>query len=179
MAFADYLDLRTAVIEQTGRVDITDVFDRLTKLAEARLGRTLRMAQQVSETTVTFSDGSATLPNDFQEVIGLYDANGREINQLTRQDLAGDQSRDGDYTLQYYAKIPSLTTGLTSTNWLLEAYPDVYLYSVAYEAARHARDTETAAVMKQLERECIMDARTNDYRIRYSRSRVRVRGVTP
>lgn len=180
MAFADYLDLRTAVIEQVGSPDITDVFDRLTRLAEAWLTRNLRMSQQLQEVQVVVTSGIADLPADFAEMFGLYDQRGNEINQKTLQDLQNDTSfPDGVYRIQYYAKIPTLTTSMTNTNWLLEAYPDVYLYSVAYEAARHMRDADMAQAMRQLREETVMNARAADHRARYARARVRVVGPTP
>lgn len=180
MAFADYLDLRTAVIEQVGAVEIADVFDRLTKLAEVYLTRNLRMSQQLQETTLTVSGGVANLPDDFAETFGVYDAQGREINQKTLQDLQDDQgSGDGDYTFQYYAKIPTLTTSPTTSNWLLEAHPDVYLYSVSHEAAKYLRDAQATEVFRGLREDAVFEARAVDTRTRYSRTRVRVKGCTP
>lgn len=179
MAFSDYLDLRTAVVEQVGNADIADVFDRLTKLAENWLERNLRMQQQLAETNVIVSGGVATLPTDIVEVFGVYDQSGVEINQLTVQDLQDELSQDGTYLLQYYAEIPTLTTSMTTSNWLLENYPDVYLYAVSYEAARHLRDVEAAQVMRQMRDDAVVSARGSDHRSRYSRTRVRVAGVTP
>ena len=77
-AFADYLDLRTAVLEQTGKPHLADVFDQITKLAESALNRHLRCREMVSSASLTVSNGSATLPSDFREVIGVYDSAGRE-----------------------------------------------------------------------------------------------------
>lgn len=180
MAFTDYLDLRTAVIEQVGTADIADVFDRLTKLAESWLTRNLRMYQQLVEIQVVFTDGEATLPDNFVEIFAVYDENGEEANQKTLQDFQNDPSKsDGQYTIQYYSKIPTLTTSPTTTNWLLEAYPDVYMYSVAYEAAKHLREAELANIMRGMREDAVFDARTSDHRARYSRTRVRVKGVTP
>lgn len=179
MAFADYLDLRTAVIEQVGNPVIVDVFDRLTKLAEVYLTRNLRMSQQILETTLTISGGVGELPDDFAEIFGVYDLLGHEENQLTLQDLQDERGRDGEYKLQYYAKIPTISGSMTASNWLLEDHPDVYLYAVAYEAAKHLRDAESAEVFRALREDAVTDARSSDHRTRYSRTRVRVRGCTP
>lgn len=179
MAFADYLDLRTAVIEQVGNPSVVDVFDRLTKLAENWLTRNLRMQQQLTETNVIVTNGIAALPDDLSEIFGVYDQRGIEVNQKTVQDLQDDPLADGVYRVQYYAKIPTLTASMTTTNWLLQNYPDVYLYAVSYEAARHLRDIEAAQVMLQMRDDAVMNARGADHRTRYARSRVRVAGVTP
>lgn len=191
MAFADYLDLRTAVIETVRDDSITDVFDRLTKLAEARFNRELRCRDQITTTTIAVSGGTGSLPADFREMIGVYDGNGHEFaaqpSQAVRPtnysfyaieggNLVAD---DRTYTVQYYAAIPTLTTSPTTTNWLLTKYPEVYLYGVSVEAAKHLRDTEAGPILAAMRDEAIRDARADDVRQRYSRMRVRVGGVTP
>lgn len=195
MAFTDYLDLRTAVLEQVGDTSIADVFDRLTKLAEARFNREFRLSEQITSTTLTIASGTASLPSDFLEVIGVYDTSGFEyIAQPSQNARVGNAHRhfytiegdslntvgaDGDRTLQYYAKVPTLTTSQTTSNWLLENYPGVYLYGVAFEAAKYKRDVEMAAQMGGLMDGEITDAIADDDRKRFSRARVRVQGTTP
>ena len=190
-AFADYLDLRTAVIELVKRPDITDVFDRLTQLAESYLNRELRVRKQVTNLAVTVSNGSAGLPSSFREMIGLYDLNGYE---LVQQPLQGQRpigvgyyalenyllfAPDGEYTAQYYAKLPTITDSMTDKNWVLTEYPEVYLYAVAVEAAKHVRDAELLPVVTGYRDEAIAGLRADDNRARYSRARVRVQGCTP
>ena len=191
MAFTDYLDLRTAVIEVVRDDTITDVFDRLTKLAESRFNREIRCRDQVTTTTIAVSGGTGALPSDFQELIGVYDTNGREYvaqtSQYTRptnysfytiegSNLVAD---DRTYTVQYYASVPTLTASATTTNWLLTKYPEVYLYGVAVEAAKHLRDAEMVPVLTGYRDAAIKEARADDDRQRFSRMRVRVAGVTP
>lgn len=191
-AFADYLDLRTAVIEQVARPDITDVFYRLTKLAEARFNREFRLRDQITSTTVSVSGGTAALPSDVQEIIGLYDpGTGCEYTQRPIQQVQGTNftfyavdgsdiiARDGDKTLQYYATIPTITDSMTDTNWLLTKYPEVYLYGVSVEAAKHIRDLEALQVLTQFRDDAMSDARMADDDARYARARVRLPGVTP
>lgn len=191
MAFADLLDLRTAVVEHVGNPKVADVFGRLVALGEAYLNRELRLSQQMTQTTLTVSGGTATLPADFLEAIGVYNASGVEYVQQTQQ--ASKQITDfywiengafktsgvdGSYALAYYAKVPALST-LTSTSWLLTLHPSLYLYTVAYEAAKYLRDVEGASVTKGLRDMELNDARGFDARTRYSRARVRVQGHCP
>ena len=193
-AFADYLDLRTAVIEDVKRPDIADKFDRITKLAESWLNNNVRMADQITETTVTFSSGTASLPADFREAIGLYNSSGLEYVQqpATQTEVVGaksfysiqgsnlvSQALDGDYTFQYYAKISTITTSMTTSNWLLQKYPSLYLYAVGVEAAKSIRDMDAVAALTTLRNGAFEDARTDDETYRYSRARVRVQGATP
>lgn len=188
-AFSDYLDLRTAVLEMAGRTDITDVFDRFTLLAESRLNRELRCRDQITQTTVTVSGGSAALPSDFREMIGVYDANGCEFVQQPPQAVkpTGNSfysiengnivGKDSEYTVQYYAAIPTLTTSLTTTNWLLAKYPEVYLYAITAEAAKYPPiQTELVPAFENYRDDAITDAQADDHRQRYSRARVRLQG---
>lgn len=189
MAFTDYLDLRTAVLELVGRTDITDVFDRFTKLAESRLNRELRHRDQITNTTITVSGGTGSLPADYRELIGVYDGNGCEFvaqpsqaNKPTNYSfyaIEGDNlvASDRDYDVQYYAAIPTLTTSLTTSNWLLQKYPEIYLYAVAAEAAKYPPiNTEFVGPFEDYRDRAIRDANADDQRQRYSRARVRVQG---
>lgn len=194
MAFADYLDLRTAVVEEIGDPGIVDKFDRLTKLAEARLNRKLRTVDQIKETTVTFTAGVAALPSDFLDPIGLYDASGYEYvfqaPQMTKPtglrtfvSVQGSnlvtQGADGTRTLAYYASLPTLTASMTTTNWLLQKYPSVYLYAVQYEAEKAARRVNEAGILKGVLDAELDEVAREDSAHRYARARVRVAGVTP
>lgn len=189
-AFNDFLDLRTAVVEHVKRPDIADVFPRLVALAEGRLNRMLRMRQQIASGAVTFSSGRASVPTDLVEIIGLFDASGCEyVQQSPQHKRCGTYSVQGsdlvamgisgDLTLDYYAALPPLGDSITTSNWLLAKYPDVYLYAVSFEAAKYIRDAELAAATKVLMDDAIATARGDDQSSRYSRARVRVAGVTP
>lgn len=194
-AFADFLDLRTAVVEQSADDRIIDVFPRLVRLCEAHLNRTLRCREQVSETTLSFSSGSASLPSDFAEAIGLYDTNGFEYVQQPLQSVRVSSgtstfyavgastitmsAADSDRTLQYYAKVPTITGSMGDSNWLLQKHPAVYLYGVGYEAEKWRRDVEAAQATRLLLDMEIRAANAADADERYSRSRVRVAGATP
>lgn len=196
-AFADFLDLRTAVIEHVGRPDIAEVFPRLVLLAEAGFNRRLRLRDQITSTSVTISSGSAALPSDYLEAIGLYDSNGLEYIQQPIQNVKDTATKtksyyaingsnivtkaaDGAKTFEYYAKVPTLTDGgMTDTNWLLTKYPTIYLYGVGAEAAKFARDVDLARVTVELLEMAISEAEADDSRSRYSRARVRIPGIAP
>ena len=193
-AFADFLDLRTAVIENVGRPDIADVFPRLLALAEARLAREVRVREQMATVTLNLVDGRALLPTDWLEVIGVFSATGMEYRQLATQAntqhtgtcfysieggyLVGPTD-SGEIRMDYYAKLPPLGTSVTTTNYLLQRYPDVYLYTTAFEAAKYVRDMEAAQINRDLMNEAIADMKADDQMARYARARVRVMGVAP
>ncbi len=187
--FADLLDLRTAVVELVRDSSIADVFPRLVAMAENGLSRQLRMRQQITNATVTFAGGLAPMPDDCVEIIGLFSANGCEYveqslhhKQGYTYSIQGDNlvgaNLSGDFALDYYGEIPALT-GMDKTNWLLRRYPDVYLYAVGFEAAKHLQQAEIGTATRAGLMDAIATARADDQSLRYSRARVRVAGVTP
>lgn len=192
MAFADYLDLRTAVLEEVGAPELADIFDRLTKLAEASLNRTLRTRYQITDASVTIASGVADLPSDFAEAIGLFNAQGQELlarpYQFTAQtyqsgqySVTGTQVKgaDGTYTLKYYAKLPTLTASMTTTNWLLDNFPSVYLYAVALEALKRLRRVDEVGAVGSVLAGELASLCSDDFAARYARGAVRVQGGTP
>lgn len=192
-AFADFIDLQTAVVEHVRNPSIADVFPRLVRLAEVTFNRRLRCREQITTATLTVTGGAAALPGDYAALLGVFDAAGVELIQQPVQALQEQQTRgyyglsgsnviaknDEVLTLIYYAKVPTITDSLTDTNWLLQKHPGAYLYGVGLEAAKYLRDAETAqATMPFLDME-IDAANGQDAQERYGRVRVRVQGVTP
>lgn len=192
-AFADYLDLQTAVVEQVGNADIVDVMPRLVKMAEVEFNRRLRCREQMTNANVTTSSGSVSLPTDYIEAISLTNAAGAEYVQQPVQyydklsnkvgffAIEGSNllAQDADYTLTYYAKVPTITDSMTDTNWLLSKHPGLYLYAVSLEVEKYLRNIDGAQAMAAL-RDMEFDAVARlDGAERFSRARVRVAGVTP
>ena len=192
-AFADFIDLQTAVVEHVRNPSIADVFPRLVKLAEVGFNRRLRCREQISTATVTISGGAGALPTDMAEIIGVYDAAGLEYIAQPLQAVKVSQGRgyyaissgnivtrnDEDLTVEYYANVPTITDSLTDSNWLLQKHPGLYLYGVGMEAAKYLRDVEAAQATSALLDMEYTAAAAQDEQGRYSRARVRVAGVTP
>lgn len=172
MAFLDSLDLRTAVVETVGDDTIVDVWPRLVSLAEAKLNRVLRTRHQLAQAFVPVST-DAPLPVDYLEMSALFQG-GKRLIWNPAYSLT-----PGPYLVEYYAKVPSLANSLTGTNWLLEQYPDVYLYAAAEQAALHKRDLEMAATLKALKDDALMSLYSDDERARFGQAVIRVNGVTP
>ncbi len=122
----------------------------------------LRVRQMETRSTATFDDEYIALPGDFLEIktLKLNTSPERILRYLTPERFAeiaasktaetpnwytiiGGELRLGptpdsgsSYTgeLWYYAKVPALSDSNTS-NWLLAAKPDIYLYGALVEAA--------------------------------------------
>ena len=195
-AFADALDLRTAVAEMMKDASWVDVFGRMLIMAELRINRTARHRNMMATATVTFAGGEAPLPADFIEPRALYTSTGdSEMLQapvaFVRQ--SGTQYRyyaidgsnlvvyglDGDRTLDYWATVPTLTGSLADTSWVLTQYPDVYLYTVATEVANYLQDADKAAAMDAAAERALAQMNTESDRARFSRAVVMPRGVNP
>jgi hypothetical protein len=194
-AFADYLDLRLAVADHVGNRDISDVMPRLTQTAESSLNKKLRCRQQIVTSTLVFVDGASALPADFIEMINLYGLNGYRYasgaladsrnwgSAWTRYAIDGTsiliKGYSGDRDIQYYAKLPTLTSAPTATNWLLEDAPDVYLYAVGLEAAKYLKDVDLVQATRALLEDEMNTLKIDDDRARWSNTSVRVQGITP
>lgn len=194
-AFADYLDLRLAVADHVGNRDISDVMPRLTQAAESMLNKKLRCRQQIVTGTLNMVGGAAALPVDFIEMINVYGLNGYRYNSgaladsrnwgsaWSRYSIDGNslyiKGFSGDRDIQYYAKLPTLTTSPTASNWLLRDAPDVYLYAVGLEAAKFLKDAELIQATRLLLDDELNTLKIDDDRARWSNTSVRVQGCTP
>lgn len=171
---ADFLDLRIAVGDFVGNRTLSSHMPRFTKDAERVLSRRLRTGWQIAEFAPAWTDNEAPLPVDFQEFVCLD-------NRLSvRGDTLG---RHRPYSspddLAYYASLPTITTGPDGANWLLERYPNAYLYAVSVEAAKFMQDVEKGAGASQLLENELTGIKIDDERARYAHHVVRVRGCTP
>jgi hypothetical protein len=175
-AFQDVLDLRTAVVEAVKSPSIADVFPRLLSLAETQINRTARHRKQIVKATLSFVNGEVLMPTGFLDFVEApKDIDYRTDADGTKLIILGFT---GDREVAYYARIPALV-GLSGTNWALDEYPDVYLYGVAEQAAKHLRETEAVAAFAPMFRSALMAMNHESNRTRYSGQLVRVQGCTP
>jgi hypothetical protein len=56
--------------------------------------------------------------------------------------------RVGAYELHYYQKIPTLIGSDLNTNWLLQEYPDIYLFGLMLQASANGRNVEMSQLYK-------------------------------
>ena len=192
-AFADLIDLQTAVVEMVKAPEIADVFPRLVRLAEADFNRRLRTSDQVVIGSITIAGGSAALPADLQEIIGVYDGAGYELIGQPLQAIQIQQPRgyyaiagnliyapaDEVLRLHYYGTIPTIATGPTGSNWVLQRHPGLYFYAVGLEAAKYLGNGELATAIDTVLAGEYAKVASDDRSRRYSRARVRIAGVVP
>lgn len=170
----DFLDLRLRVSDTVGNRSISDVLPFLTQQAETVLNRRLRTQWQIEEFSPVWSDNEAPLPADFLQLV-------HADNRLKVR--AGTITRKPYYTcpqdIEYYAALPTVTSGPDGTNWLLDQFPMAYVYATAVEAAKHLRLAEIGLATQALLDDEIMSIKIEDERARYAHRSVRVQGCTP
>lgn len=169
MALSTYTELQAAIAALLRRTDLTSAIPDFITLAEANLNRDLHV-RQMFEVDATFAIASgtatATLPTDFAgvksfrlntspvtaiEQVSLdaqddiwhaaYSTTGRpKYFSVTATQFLFAPTPDAAYTatLRYRKRIPALVSN--STNWLLTAHPDAYLYGAAAASAPYLQE---------------------------------------
>ena len=179
MSITTYAELQTVIADFLDRDDQTERIKTFIQLAEAEFNRKLRHWRMENRATAEVDGQYSALPSDFLEPIRLHLETGdyralELISQgemqerrmqnldtigkpsfyaLTQGEIEVYPTPDGTYDLEmnYYAKIPALTTSNT-TNWLLDNFPDAYLYGSLVHSApflgEDARMTTWAALLQ-------------------------------
>jgi hypothetical protein len=172
MALTTYAELKTALASWLHRDDMTDIIPDLITMAEGQMNRELRVRQMVTvadSSSIAAGQETVTLPSNFNQAMALT-VDGVELNQLAAYAYSRLKSNDPDATgtpsifslvgsalyvypipseamnaeLTYFAKIPALSDANT-TNWLLTAYPEAYLYGALVQGSRYRVDPSVRA----------------------------------
>lgn len=202
MAITTYSELQSAIADWLLRDDLTSVIPSFIDLAEAKFNRRIRDYRMVARATATVNTGYFAVPGDWLENI-RFQLNTTPITTLeyVTPDQAAEErvtfssagrpkfftmigsefqvvpSPDsGTYTgeLTYYRTIPALTD-VTTTNWLLTAAPDIYLYGTLMEAAPYLDDDARVQTWGALLERAMNDLQIESDRARIGSSSIRMR----
>ena len=178
-----YSELKTNIANFLNRSDLTSEIDIFIDQTEAELNRRLRTKEMIKRATATADAQYLSVPSDWLEAINIeitsndfrplmqmsiesLDVYRKSINNKTGQpiylalvddsiDLA--PTPDARYTIQitYYEKINALSVSTTS-NFVSNTHPDVYLYGALKHASIFLMEDErvplfNAAFEKALE----------------------------
>jgi len=167
-----YAQLQTEIANWLDRSDLTSQIPAFIELAEASFNRIIRAPDMITKNdSFSISGQYNTLPSDtleivrivvdVQPVIVLEYLTPQDLSEL-RGELTGTgkpyyftlvggssnqlevlRSPDQTYTssIVYYTRIPALTDSAT-TNWLLTANPDIYLFGALVEAEPYLKNDE-------------------------------------
>jgi hypothetical protein len=201
MAISTYSELKTAVADWLNRADLTAAIPNFIQLAEAKFNRELRTRQQVKRAYATLTGQYIQIPTDWLEAINLQlnvtpvrvldfvtldQADRIRANRYGETDadaytIVGDQlevipvvGANTEIDMTYYIKVPSLSD-VSPTNWLLTAWPDLYLYATLVHAAPYLREDERVAVWKGLTDQLLEEIRLSDERAKHSGGPLRAR----
>jgi hypothetical protein len=171
MALATYSDLLSAVASWMERSDLSSQIPDFVTLFEAKMNRILRVRQMETSSTLTPSSGVATLPTDYLEHrrVTWNGTQKRDLEYVEPSYFAlayptspSDVPRiftiegtslkvmpvsDTTVVLAYYAKLAALSA--TSTNWLMTAHPDAYLFGTLLEGYAFAGEATKASLWGQ------------------------------
>lgn len=169
MALTTYDELKASIADFLNRDDLTAVIPDFITLAEADMNRGLRHWRQEKRSTAELDTQYSAIPADFLEVISFHISSGdyRSLELISKAQMqdrrykSGDTSGkpafyaitageievyptpDGTYDaeLYYYSRITALSASNTS-NWVLEYFPDAYLYGSLVHSAFYLKDDQ-------------------------------------
>ena len=167
MAITTYAELKTSITDFLNRDDLTTVAPTFISLAEADLQRRVRHWRGEKRSSAEIDTQYSAIPADFVEAIRFYITGGdtRPLELISQAELLDRKFRnlntsgqpayytitageievypipDATYTseLYYSARVPALSDS-TTTNWLLEYYPDAYLYGSLVHSAPYLKE---------------------------------------
>lgn len=161
-----YTELKAAIAEWAHRANIpAATVDTFIDLAEAEFNNRLRCSEQETVDTFTVTARLTALPSDFLEMRAVeyegeslhciqyatpeYMSYWRSYSSATGEpkgySIRGDElevipAQSGtDLTIHYWAKITPLSDANTS-NWLLAAHPNMYLYESLRQLSIYTKD---------------------------------------
>jgi hypothetical protein len=205
MSIDTYAELQASIADWLNRQDLTAVIPSFISLAEADINRALRDYRMEKRSTAQVDAQYSALPSDWVETIRAQivgDTSRLELvsdgaladMRAARNDAGGKPTHyahtagglelfptpDAEYTVEivYFAKVPALSVTAT-TNWLLSAAPDVYLYGALTQSAPYLKDDQRAPIWAGLYQNAITNLNTASERARFSGSglRLRIRGM--
>jgi hypothetical protein len=197
MALDTYSGLLASVAAWAHRSDLAAVIPDMVYMVESQLNRDLRVRQMETRVTTTTADEYLTLPTDHVEIRRIQRNGDPDFNleYLTPQQLVHRGTETGEpyyytlvsgqiqlwptpgqsytYEIDYYAALnPIVTAG---TNWLLQDYPDVYLFGTLAQVANYTGNDGGLARWKPQYDEAIGKLLRYDKRERWAGTPLQVR----
>jgi len=167
MSLTTYAELQTTIADFLNRDDLTSAIPTFITLAEADMSRNLRHWRQEKRSTAEIDTQYSAIPADFMEAIRFHITSGdtAPLNLISQDQMLDRRYRnadtsgqphyyaitageievyptpDGTYDaeLYYFSRIPALSDSNTS-NWVLEYFPDAYLYGALVHSAPYLKE---------------------------------------
>lgn len=169
-----YDDLKGKVADYLGRSDLASKIDDAILLFESDYNLRPGMWRRLETATITTVAGTATasLPADFERMVSISRVGYPDVTVTSLEGIKAYRTltqgsprvaavySDGlllfgptpddvySYELAYYPRLSELSSSNT-TNWLINKYPQVYLYGTLSYLLEYVRDTDRAAFIRQ------------------------------
>lgn len=202
MSITTYSELQTAVGNWIARDDLSAYVPDWITLFEAMINRRLRVRNMETATALTTTSGVASLPTDYlawrrvtwtgnhyRELEYVHPSYLRARQPATTGGLPTIFTIEGaslivdpvddtsTVSIDYYQKVPALSVSNT-TNWLLTAHPDLYLFGALTESGPFINSADSFALWKSRRDEIIAEIERLDFQTS-APSATRVMGMTP
>jgi hypothetical protein len=205
VAITTYAELQTAAANWLDRTDLTARIPEFIELAEANFNRQIRQPDMIAkDDSFSLASRYTTLPTDTLEIIRIVVDLSPVIvlEYMTPEEISERRvvmnstgkpyyftvvggatgqleilpSPDSTYTssIVYYTRIAALTDSATS-NWLLAAHPDIYLFGTLTEAEPYLKNDERTAMWSARLTKALTDLRLQGERERHTASGLRMR----
>lgn len=207
MTITNYSTLQSTVADYLNRSDLTSVIPTFIQLCEAQLNRDIRHYEMEARANAEQDAGDEYMqtPANWLENIRAHvrGTGTTPLDLISRQAMADKRAGaedtagrpqyyamadgqfqlyptpDAQYTIEllFYEKIPALASN--TTNWLLEEYPDVYLYGSLMHSAPYLQEDERMTVWAQMYAAAVLRLNESSDKARYSGSglTLKVRGL--
>ena len=177
MSITTYDELKDSIADFLNRDDLTSVIPTFISLAEADLQRKVRHWRQEKRANAVIDTQYSAVPADFLEIIRFHitSAGTRPLELISQAEMLAQKSGNNNATgspsfyaltageievlpvpngaydaeLYYYSRVPPLSASLAS-NWLLEYFPDAYLYGALVHTAPYLKEDARAQVWTAL-----------------------------
>lgn len=200
MSITTYSELKSAISNWLNRSDLDAVIGDFISLTEADMDRKIRHWRMEERATANIDARYTQLPSGFMEAVRFHlDVDERPIDLVTpvymqtkRQGNADTTGRpqvysviagqievwptpDTTYTgeLYYYARTAGLSDSNTS-NWILEYFPDAYLYGALVHSAPYLVDDARTQVWASLYNNAIDGINGNNEKAKFGGSGLRM-----
>ena len=198
----DYASLKTEVGNWMHRSDLAGEMDVFIQMAENTFNRKLRTRRMDTLTTIPTVSNTMPLPVDFvqarnvdlvlssgvrplvyvsPEQKDLYDLQ-TSTGQPRMYTIAGNNlliapTPDQVYSLnfEYFALIPTLVGGQNTTNWLIQFWPDAYLFGTLLAATAFIGDDSRVGMWQNAWQAAVDDINREDDDGQFSGGTIRVR----
>ena len=201
MAISTYAELQTAVANWLDRDDLTDRIPEFIALAEARMNRVLRIRLMEAKYTASTVGGQRNYalpatyiqmrnlqvnttpirpcqyvtPEIYDRLYGSTLTGTPEIYTIVADEVQLGPIPAGVQTIEmlFYKKISALSVANT-TEAMLTANPDIYLYGALLEAEPFIMNDERVPLWSQGFQQAVTDLQDQDAKDRHSGSALRV-----